>query len=101
MLFPERDVETLLGRLTDHFGAGELIFDALAPWVTKFTDGIHWGIDDGRMVERMNPRLRLVEEIPLTAHYGRMSNWRHRFAFRMLNAFPVSRNMARQLRFEF
>jgi O-methyltransferase involved in polyketide biosynthesis len=101
MLLPEEDVRVLLNRLTDRFLFGELIFDALAPWVTRFSDSIYWGVATGRDVERMNQRLRLVDEVFLTAHHRQVPIWRYRAVLHFMNTLPGVRSMARQLRYEF
>jgi O-methyltransferase involved in polyketide biosynthesis len=44
LLIQGSDVRQLLQRLTDHFGSGELIFDAFAPWVTRLSKVFRWGI---------------------------------------------------------
>ena len=61
MYLAEREVRELLGRLTDRFDSGELLFDTLSPSGPRlsklFTDGIvKWGIRDARDIEGMGSR---------------------------------------------
>ena len=67
MYLTERQARELLGRLTDRFGGGELLFDTLSPCGPRlsklFTGGIiKWGIRDAREIEAWNLGLRFVEQ---------------------------------------
>jgi O-methyltransferase involved in polyketide biosynthesis len=101
MYLAEDEVRGLLQRLTDHFGSGELIFDGVAPWLTRLVGHAHWGIRNGREIERWNPRLRCVEQLPFTTHYAKIPIRRYRALYRLGNAIPGWRNMFREYRFTF
>ena len=67
MYLTEPEVRTLLQRLTDRFGSGELVFDTVSPMGPRLskmlTKGItKWGIRDARDIEQWNPRLRFLEQ---------------------------------------
>ena len=67
MYLTEPEVRTLLQRLTDRFGSGELVFDTVSPMGPRLskvlTKGItKWGIRDAREIEQWNPRLRFLEQ---------------------------------------
>ncbi|ORW92015.1 methyltransferase [Mycobacterium sp. IEC1808] len=88
------DVRTLLQRLTDRFGSGEIAFDTaspLAPRLSKvLTKGItKWGIRDARELERWNPRLRFLERSPVGALYQRIPSAPLRLLWRLVNATPM------------
>ncbi|WP_197519466.1 class I SAM-dependent methyltransferase [Mycobacterium sp. E2327] len=88
------EVRTLLQRLTDRFGSGEMAFDTaspLAPRLSKvLTKGItKWGIRDARELERWNPRLRFLERSPVGALYQRIPSAPLRLLWRLVNATPM------------
>lgn len=96
MYLREPQVRTLLQRLTDHFTAGELLFDTLSPLGPRlskvFTKGIiTWGIGDVRELERWNPRLRFLEEASALADYERIPTAPLRILYRLLRPTPVGR----------
>jgi methyltransferase (TIGR00027 family) len=95
----ETEVRTLLTRLTDHFGHGELLFDTVAPWVVRLAKIEHWGLRDPARIHRWNPRLRLLATMPTTARSDRIPVRRYRILFGVLAA--VAPNSSRLLRLEF
>jgi O-methyltransferase involved in polyketide biosynthesis len=97
----ESDVRGLLQRLTDHFNSGELIFDGVAPWLTRLARAARWGLRDGREIERWNPRLRCVEQLPFTTHFAKIPARRYRALYRLGNGIPAWRNTFREYRFTF
>jgi O-methyltransferase involved in polyketide biosynthesis len=101
MYLAENDVRRLLQRLTDHFNSGELAFDGVAPWLTRLSKAAHWGIRDGREIERWNPRLRCVEQPSFTTHFEKIPVRRYRALYRLGNSIPACRNMFREFRFTF
>jgi methyltransferase (TIGR00027 family) len=101
MYLEEHDVRRLLQRLTDHFGGGELLFDASVPWAVRLLKIYRWGIRDARQLERWNPRLRYVEETSPMAHYAEIPVRIQRLVFRVCNAIPATRTFNRQFRFRF
>lgn len=103
-LFPYLEADelrVLLRRITDHFGTGELIFDAMAPWVTRLMKAFRWGTRDGREIERWNPRLRCVAREPFATHHRRIPVPGYRRLFGIMNATPGLRNTYLEFRFEF
>ncbi|MCW2917357.1 MAG: tetracenomycin polyketide synthesis O-methyltransferase tcmP [Actinomycetia bacterium] len=101
MYFPEDDVRALFQRLTSRFETGELIFDGVAPWVTRLSAAMHWPVRDPRDIEQMDSRISLLSEVSLVAHHAIIPVRRYRALFRLMHAIPVTRNMARQFRFGF
>lgn len=111
MYLTEAEIRDLLSRLTDRFGAGELLADLLSPWGPRFsnspmlskvsTSGItKWGTKDGHELAEWNPRLNLVEtsvlidpaKIPLKLQ---------RLLYELVAAVPAFRNYDRLYRFRF
>jgi hypothetical protein len=60
-----------------------------------------WGIRDGREIERWNPRLRCVAQVPFTTLYAKIPVRRYRVLYRLGNGVPVWRNIFREFRFTF
>ncbi|OBH04271.1 MULTISPECIES: class I SAM-dependent methyltransferase [unclassified Mycobacterium] len=94
MYLTEPEVRTLLRRLTDRFGSGELLFDTVSPMGPRlsklFTKGItKWGIRDAREIERWNPRLRLLERSTAGALCERIPSAPLRLLWRLVNATPL------------
>jgi O-methyltransferase involved in polyketide biosynthesis len=73
----QEEIESLVGRLIDHFPSGDLIFNGypgMAQWVAKLVPSSLKGIveiersktfTDPRVPERWHPRLKLAEEVLL------------------------------------
>lgn len=97
----EDEVRHLLQRLTDRFGAGELLFDGLPPWIVKLTKIQHWGTRDGQELERWSPRLRYLERTSVLSHGAKIPVRRYRVVYQVANAIPFFRNFSRLFRFEF
>ncbi len=110
-LFPyltEEEVRGLLARIIARFPHGEILFDAYNRWGIRLL-GWHssiratgarlkWSLDEGRRLERWNPRLHLLTE---TTHYSteqlaRLSVWA-----RAAQRIPFFHRMGRLLRYEF
>jgi methyltransferase (TIGR00027 family) len=103
MYLTEPEVRTLLQRVTDRFGSGELVFDTLSPMGPRmsrlFTAGlsggaqsrgiVKWGIRDAREIEQWNPRLRFLEKSSIGALYERIPSARVRLLWRLTNATPM------------
>jgi methyltransferase (TIGR00027 family) len=105
MYLTEPEVHTLLQRLTDRFGSGELVFDTLSLVAARlskvFTEAIvKWGIRDAREIERWNPQLRFLERTSVGALYERIPSAPVRLLWRLLYATPV-RNYFVMNRFAF
>ncbi len=94
MYLTEPEVRTLLQRLTDRFGGGELVFDTVSPLGPRLskvlTKGItKWGIRDARELERWNPRLRFLERSSVGALCQRIPSAPVRLMWRLVNATPM------------
>jgi methyltransferase (TIGR00027 family) len=105
MYLTEAQVRPLLGRITDRFGGGELLFDTVSPLGPRLskvlTKGItKWGIRDARELERWNPRLRFLERCSVGALYRRIPSAPVRLLWWLVNATPM-RNYDMLNRFEF
>lgn len=101
MYLAESDVRQLLQRLTDRFRTGELLFDGMAPWIVKLLKIYRWGIPDGRLLERWNPRLTYVAETSAMAEFSKVPVKSQRILFRLGNAIPATRKFNRCFRYEF
>lgn len=97
----ESDVRRLLLRLTDRFGLGELLFDGLAPRLTRLPGPFRWGIRDPRQIERWNPRLHLAARVPFATHFAWIPVRGYRVLYRVMNGIPGLRSMFQELRFTF
>ena len=95
------DNQALFQRLTDRFGSGELIFDAVAPWLARLIKVWHWGPRDAREIERWNPRLRCVAEASYTTHYARIPVRFYRDFYHLSDHVRPLRNIFPQFRFRF
>ena len=94
MYLTEPEVRTLLQRLTDRFGSGELVFDTVSPMGPRLskvlTKGItKWGIRDAREIEQWNPRLRFLEQSSVGALYKRIPSAPVRLLWRLIDATPA------------
>jgi O-methyltransferase involved in polyketide biosynthesis len=97
----ETEVRQLFQRLTDHFASGELLFDGMSRWVTRVSKIFRWSLRDGREIERWNPRLRCVEQIPLTARYAKIPVRFYRLLYQVGNGIPAWRNSLVNFQFSF
>jgi O-methyltransferase involved in polyketide biosynthesis len=97
MYLTESEVRQLLGRLTDRFGSGELLFDTLSRWGPRlsrlFTSGIlKWGINDTRDIERWHARLRRLAHTSALAGFDGIPPAPQRMLYRLLYAMPGIRD---------
>ncbi|MBV8785399.1 MAG: class I SAM-dependent methyltransferase [Mycobacterium sp.] len=93
MYLSEDEVRELLARLTDRFDGGEMLFDtlsALAPLLSRlFTRGIiKWGVRDAGVLQRWNPKLRLLERSPALAGYEKIPSPVVRLMYKLTWATP-------------
>lgn len=105
MYLVEDDVRALLGRLTDRFPSGEMLFDTLSPAgprLSKYATNniVKWGIRDARELETWNPRLRFLEQASTMAGYEAIPFTPQRLVYRLTYMTPV-RNYDVVNRFEF
>jgi O-methyltransferase involved in polyketide biosynthesis len=94
MYLTESDVRELLGRLTDRFSSGEVVFDTLSsigPRLSRiFSKGIvKWGTRDVRELEQWNLRLRFVEQTSSLDDYQAIPYLPQRLLYRLMYATPV------------
>lgn len=100
------DIAELLHRLVDRFESGELVADLVSRWGPRlsklFARGvIKWGTRDGSEITHWEPRLHLVEDIPVLAGYDEIPLPRQRRRFRRLHGIPAIRNYDRLFRYTF
>lgn len=112
MYLSEREMQSLLEAIVARFASGELGFDALSRWGVWFVQRqpsvratgarLRWGIDDPAELQRLVPRLRLVEaQAPYPPdQLHRFSTW-GRIGIRMMRAVPALRRLGRLLRYAF
>lgn len=70
MYLTEADVKALLNAITQHFPRGQIIFDALAPWVIKRSGSnvggtsasYKWTINDPLEIKKLEPKLDFIKE---------------------------------------
>jgi O-methyltransferase len=101
MYLTESELRRLLDRLTGHFRYGELAFDAISPAMSRSYKLFTWHLRDPRDIERWNPHLTLVEEVPVVSDFARIPFRSYRAAFRLMNMSSAGRNAMRLLRFRF
>ncbi|MCI2422455.1 class I SAM-dependent methyltransferase [Saccharopolyspora sp. K220] len=115
MYLPTSEVEALLRRLTDHFRTGELIFDGVALWVVRMTQwcarrlpkriydypGYLTATQEGRDVERWNPKFRFLAAVPIFSLHAKVPNPTFRALYRAANRWRAVRYWLRVFRAEF
>ncbi|PRY02400.1 class I SAM-dependent methyltransferase [Allonocardiopsis opalescens] len=101
MYLAESEVRELLRRLVAHFPSGELLFDAMAPWIAGASRLYRWGMGDPHEVERWEPRLKLLAAVPLVSNHPDIPVRGLRAVYRLMNAVPVTRDMMRHCRYAF
>jgi len=99
------DVKTLLQRLTDRFPQGQMIFDVMGSSAVKIIAkryDIHtWGTDDTSEIERWNPKLKKLDEIPLfQSQYMQLLPITSRIVYNVMAASPKLRSF-KVLRYKF
>jgi hypothetical protein len=95
----EAELVGLLGRLTGRFPTGELAFDAISPLQARTSKLFRWTLGDPHELERWEPRLTLVELVPVTADFARIPFRAYRAAFRLMNRVAAMRDANRLLRY--
>jgi O-methyltransferase involved in polyketide biosynthesis len=110
MYLSEANVKALLNAVTGHFPSGQLVFDALHPWVVRRTGSnvggtgasYRWGLDEPRDITRLDPKLELVKEYtrPELVGYPRFP-LAVRAVFLLLDNVPALRRMERLLVYRF
>jgi len=97
----EAEVRQLLRRLTDRFSSGELIFDGVAGPTARMTKLFRWSLGDPAELERWNPRLTLLDVVPVVADFDRIPDRGYRRLFQLLDRIPAMRRSMRLLRLRF
>ena len=95
MYFYEEEVKAVIRNIAERFGGGELWFDVCGPMLArskhlkpdslqKHDAQIRSGISDGHLIERWEPRLRLIEQVNYMRFYP------HRWGLfgRIMGLFP-------------
>jgi O-methyltransferase involved in polyketide biosynthesis len=95
------DVRQLFVRLTDRLPSGELIFDGVAGPTARMSKLFQWSLGDPREIERWNPRLALIDVVPVVADFEQIPSRGYRALFRLMNKIQAIRNGMRLLRYRF
>jgi O-methyltransferase len=98
---PAADVRQLFVRLTDRLPSGELIFDGVAGPTARMSKLFQWSLGDPWEIERWNPRLALIDVVPVVADFERIPYRRYRALFQLMNKIQAIRNGMRLLRYRF
>ena len=96
----EADVRQLFARLTDQLPTGELIFDGVAGPTARMSKLFQWRLGDPREIERWNPRLTLIDVVPVV-DFKRIPYRVYRANFQVMNKIRAMRNAMRLLRYRF
>jgi O-methyltransferase involved in polyketide biosynthesis len=107
----EQEVKELLVQLTTHFSHGQIVFDVMNTFAVnsgkeklkKTTGAVHkWVVDDINQVDKLNPKLRRVEVMPLfKSTFMKKLPLVLRSVFSLLSLFPKFKNMIRLVRYDF
>lgn len=107
MYLTEGGVKALLHALTCHFPEGQIIFDAIHPWVLKKNvagtgASQRWGLDDAQDVKRLEPKLELIKEFGVR-EWVAFSRFPPavRMMYRVMDPVPALRRMERVLVYRF
>jgi hypothetical protein len=95
------EVRQLLVRLTDRLPSGELIFDGVAGPTARMSKLFQWSLGDPREIQGWNPRLTLLDVVPVVADFEQISYRGYRALFQLLNKIQAMRNGLRLLRYRF
>jgi hypothetical protein len=95
------DVRQLFVRLTDRLPSGELIFDGVAGPTARMSKLFQWRLGDPREIERWNPRLTLIDVVPVVADFEQIPYRAYRALFQLMNKIQAIRNGLRLLRYRF
>jgi methyltransferase (TIGR00027 family) len=99
MYLPQIELQGLLERLTGRFSRGELAFDAAGSLQGKMSRLFQWTLDSPRDLERWNPRLSLLEQVPVTADFQHIPLRGYRTCFQLMNRIPATRHAMTLLRY--
>ncbi|MBO0810590.1 MAG: class I SAM-dependent methyltransferase [Microlunatus sp.] len=97
----EADIRELLRGVTDRFPSGELIFDGVAGATFRMTKLFQWALADPDQLEAWNPRLKLVDVVPVFDDADRIPSRGYRTLFTLLNRTRAMQISMRLLRYRF
>ncbi|GAA1262245.1 putative polyketide synthase protein [Planotetraspora silvatica] len=112
MYLSEGDIEDLFRGIADRFPSGQLMFDAISRLgvrLQRFNRPVRaagatftWALDDARLLERWDRRIRLVTELPVLDLPGvERLPVGYRIPIRAMRLVPAFRRVGRLLRYEF
>lgn len=99
MYLTRSQVRELLEKITDRFGSGEVIFDAIQPPWVAVTPLQRWGTWDAHELGHWNPRLRLADRASLIGQGWKIANRAFRGIYAALDLLPGVRDASRLYRF--
>jgi len=97
----EADVRQLFLRLTNQLPSGDLIFDGVAGPTARMSKLFQWRLGDPQEIERWDPRLTLIDVVPVVADFEQIPYRRYRALFQLMNKIQAIRNGMRLLRYRF
>ena len=97
----EAEVRQLLVRLIDRLPGGELIFDGVAGPTAHMTKLFQWRLGEPYEIERWNPRLTVLDVVPVVADFERIPSRVYRANFRLMNKIEAMRRAMRLVRCRF
>jgi O-methyltransferase involved in polyketide biosynthesis len=104
----EEQVKELLNRITSYFPRGQIAFDIMNSYAVRMGKGRlkertgaehKWAVDDVNEVDRLDPKLRRVANLPLLG--SKYLPLKNRLLFGVALILPRYKNMMRLLRYEF
>jgi O-methyltransferase involved in polyketide biosynthesis len=105
------EVKALFSRLTDHFNHGHMLFDVMNSFAIQagrkqlkaITGAVHkWAVDDTKELDRLNPRLTRIKELPLfKSKYMRKLPLGLRLFVSLASFIPRYKNMLRLMHYQF
>jgi len=104
----EEQVKELLNRITSYFPRGQVAFDIMNSYAVSMGKGRlkertgaehKWAVDDVNEVDRLDPKLRRVANLPLLG--SKYLPLKYRLLFGVAFILPRYKNMMRLLRYEF
>jgi methyltransferase (TIGR00027 family) len=99
MYLTQTELMRLLERLAERFSRGEMAFDAVGALQAKMSKLFKWTLGDPHDLERWNPALTLLEQVPVTADFQRIPIRRYRVLFQLMNRVPATHNAMTLLRY--
>jgi O-methyltransferase involved in polyketide biosynthesis len=97
----EAEVRQLFVRLIERLPNGELIFDGVAGPTAHMSKLFQWRLGDPHEIERWNPRLTVLEVVPVVADFERIPSRAYRANFHVMNKIEAMRRAMRLVRGRF